>query len=68
MNPRKKALIFEWSEDMEKDFKELKAEFTAGKIDAFPDFDSREPFILTTDWFALNCWYTVSKTRHSGAF
>jgi len=39
---------------MEKDFKELKAEFTAGKIQAYTDFDSKELFVLTTDWSALN--------------
>ena len=52
MNSMKKALKFEWSEDMEKDFKKLKAEFTAGKIQAYPDFDSNKPFALTTDWSA----------------
>ena len=29
------------SDDMEKDFKDLKAEFAAAKIHAFPDFDSK---------------------------
>ena len=52
MNSMKKALKFEWSKDMEKDFKKLKAEFTAGKIQAYPDFDSNKPFALTTDWSA----------------
>jgi len=61
--PRYKALTnpidamnkyFEWSEDIEKDFRELKEEFAAGKIQSYPDFDSNEPFILTADWFALN--------------
>ena len=47
MNFIKKAEKFQWSDDMEKDFKELKAEFTAGKIQAYPDFDSEKPFILT---------------------
>ena len=49
INSMKEGLKFEWSEDMEKDFKELKAEFTAGKIQAYLNFDSSEPFILTTD-------------------
>ena len=48
MNSMKKAMKFEWSEDMEKDFKKLKAEFTAGKIQAFTEFNSRKPFIITT--------------------
>ena len=54
MNSMKKAEKFDWSEDMERDFLELKAEFAAGRIQAYPDFDSSEPFILTTDWSALN--------------
>ena len=45
MNAMKKALKFEWSEDMEKDFKELKAEFTAGRKQAYPDFESKDPFV-----------------------
>ena len=39
---------------MEKDFLELKAEFSVGQIQAYPDFDSDEPFILTMDWLSLN--------------
>ena len=54
MDLMKKALKLEWSNDMEKDFKELKAEFTAWKLQAYLDFDSNEPFILTMDWSALN--------------
>ena len=42
------------AEDMEKDFLELKAGFSAGRMQAYPDFDSDEPFILTTDWLSLN--------------
>ena len=25
-----------------------------GRVHAYPDFDLEEPFILTTDWYALN--------------
>ena len=32
----------------------MKAEFSAGRIQAYPDFDSDEPFILTTDCSSLN--------------
>ena len=53
MNSLKKAEKFLWTEDMEKDFLELKAEFSAGRIQAYPDFDSDDPFILTTDWSSL---------------
>ena len=63
MNSLKKAEKFVWTEDMEKDFLELKAEFSAGRIQAYPDFDSDEPFILSTD-----CRGFVSETRGSGTF
>ena len=45
MNSLKKAEKFVWTGHMEKDF----LEFSAGRIQAYPDFASDEPFILTTD-------------------
>ena len=54
MNSLNKGEKFVWTEDMEKDFLELKEEFSAGRIQAYPDFDSVEPFILTRDWSSLN--------------
>ena len=39
---------------MTKDFLELKAKFSAGHVQVYQDFDLEEPFILTTDWSALN--------------
>ena len=58
MNSLKKVK-FVWTEDMEKDFLELKAEFSAGRIQAYPDFDSDEPFILVV------FKHFVSETRGS---
>ncbi len=52
-----------WTEYMEKDFLELKAEFSAGRIQAYPDFDSDEPFILTTDWSSLNIAGVLSQKQ-----
>ena len=54
MNSLRKAGKFVWTEDMEKDFLELKAEFSAGRIQAYPDFDLDEPLILIMDWSSLN--------------
>ena len=48
---------------MEKDFKEPKAEFATVRIQAYPDFDSAEPFILTTDWSALNIAIVLSQKQ-----
>ena len=63
MNAMRKGVKFEWSEDMEQDFKELKAEFTAGKIQAFTDFNSRKPFIIPTDYSALNIGVILSQKQ-----
>ena len=62
----KKAEHFGWTEDMEKNFIELKAEFSAGRIQAYPDFDSEEPFILTMDWSALNIFGVLSQKHERG--
>ena len=63
MNSLKKEEKFVCTEDMEKEFLELKAEFSAGRIQAFPDFDSDEPFILTTDWSSLNSAGVLSQKQ-----
>ena len=63
MNSFKKAEKFVWTEDMQKDFLELKAEFSAGQIQAYPDFDSDEPFILSTDWSSLNIAGVLSQKQ-----
>ena len=39
---------------MTKDFLKLMAEFSAGHVQVYQDFNLEEPFILTTDWSALN--------------
>ena len=44
---------------------ELKAEFTAGNIQTYPDFDSDKLLILTTDWSALNIAGVLSH-KHEG--
>ena len=54
---RMKAEKFVWTEDIEKDFLELK--FSAGWIQAYPD----EPFILTTDWSSLNIAGVLSQKQ-----
>ena len=63
MNSLKKLEKFVWTEDMEKDFLDLKAEFSAGWIQAYPDFDSDEPFILTMDWLSLNIAGVLSQKQ-----
>ena len=57
---------FELSEDMEKDFRELKEEVTAGKFQGYQGFDFTEPFILTIDWSALNIAGILSRKKGVG--
>ena len=63
MNSMKKEERFDQTDDMEKDFLKLKAEFSARRIQAYQDFDSEEPFILTTDWSALNIARVLSQKQ-----
>ena len=41
----------------------IKGLFTAGKVQAYPDFDSNEPFILTTDLTAFNIASVLSQKQ-----
>ena len=43
-----------WNEEIEQDFIKFKRAFTEGRIQAFPDFRVKDPFILTTDWSKEN--------------
>ena len=67
--PMKKALKFEWSEDMEKDFKELRQSLLQKRSRHIQILTQKSPSF--SPQIALNiakCWYTVSKTGRSGAF
>ena len=46
LNGIKKAEKFQWNEEIERDFVELKKAFMEGGIQAFPDFKVGDPFIL----------------------
>ena len=50
MNAQKKSLKLEWTPSMEREFQQLKEEFEKAPIRAVPDFESAEPFHLTTDY------------------
>jgi deoxyuridine 5'-triphosphate nucleotidohydrolase len=50
MNSQKKAVKLNWTPNMEREFEQLKAEFERAPIRAVPDFESDEPFHLTTDY------------------
>ena len=50
MNSLKKGKVLEWNQELQEDFEALKQQFQEGRIQAYPRYDSEEPFILTTDW------------------
>ena len=50
MNGQKKKDKLEWTDQMSKDFEELKSQFKGAPIRGYPRYDLPEPFILTTDW------------------
>ena len=54
VNSMKKAENFEWLDDMEQDFKELKAEFAVREIQAYA---------LDIGYCIEYCWSTVTKLR-----
>ena len=49
LNGIKKAEKFIWNEEIEREFIQLKEVFTKEGIQAFPDFEIGDPFILTRD-------------------
>ena len=50
----KKVEKFLWNEEIGRDFVELKRAFTKGGVQAFPNFEVGDLFILTTDWSKEN--------------
>lgn len=54
MNSQRRAAKLTWTSKMEENFKKLKAKFKKNPIRAYPDFTSDEPFIVTTDFSAIN--------------
>ena len=49
MNSMRKTDKILWTTDMQQDFEALKQEFQIGRVQAYPDFCSGEPFCVTTD-------------------
>ena len=63
MNSIRKTDKFLWTTDMQQDFKTLKQEFQIGRVQAFPDFCSRVPFRVTTDWSKENIAGILSQNQ-----
>ena len=63
MNAQRSSKKFEWTEQMEKNFKKLKKKFQAMPIRSFPRFDIEEPFQMTTDWSRDNVSAILSQVQ-----
>ena len=65
MNGMRRKKILEWSEQMEESFQILKLKFQGAPIRAVPDFESSEPFELTTD-FSCKAISAILSQRQGG--
>ena len=63
MNAQRSSKKFEWTEQMEKNFKKLKKKFQAMPIRSFPRFDIEDPFQMTTDWSRDNVSAILSQVQ-----
>ena len=64
MNSQRKNKYLEWSKSMEEDFEKLKDAFKNGDIRAYPDYESEEPFLLTTDFSAKALGAILSQVQN----
>ena len=72
MNSQKKSTKLEWTPEMDQQFQQLKEKFKTAPIHAVPDFDSEQPFELTTDYLGRAISAEVDRRHgpekdHSGA-
>ena len=65
MNSLKKVEVedFKWTQQMDHDFKLLKDCFKEAPIRAFPQWNSREPFLLQTDFSGLGLGAVLSQVQ-----
>jgi hypothetical protein len=63
MNAQRKSTKLTWTPVMERKFVELKAEFAKSPIRAYPRYDGKEPFELTTDFSAENVAAILSQQQ-----
>ena len=63
MNSMRCAKKFEWSAEMEKNFKTLKKKFKQMPIRSFPRFDLDSPFQISSDWSKDNVAAVLSQVQ-----
>ena len=54
MNGERNTDVIKWTEEMEKDFADIKEQFGKKPLRAYPDYGNPNPFIVTTDFSAKN--------------
>ena len=64
-NHRNDKQAIEWTEQEMQDFENLKLAFRDQPVRGFPDYDSKEPFILDTDWSSLNMAAVLSQKQNN---
>ena len=63
MNSQKKEKKLTWTDEMEANFKALKAEFTKMPVRSYPDYNSEEPFELALDFSKKNVAAILSQKQ-----
>ena len=63
MNMMKKDKELQWDEKGKANFAELKRLFNQQPVRGYPQYDNPEPFILDTDWSAVNMACVLSQSQ-----
>ena len=63
MNSMRSAKHYEWTAEMEKNFKKLKKKFKEMPIRSYPRFDIPEPFQISSDWSKDNVAAVLSQVQ-----
>ena len=63
MNGQRRQTRLSWSEDLERDFQQLKGEFAKSPVRGYPVYDRKIPFEVTTDFSAGNLAGILSQVQ-----
>ena len=63
MNSQRKEVKLVWNEELEKNFKLLKEEFSKMPVRSYPDYNSDEPFQLAVDFSKENISAILSQVQ-----
>ena len=64
MNKAKQDKIVNWDKKMKNKFEMLKMKFKSGPVRGYPDYKNPEPFIVDTDFSAINMAAVLSQKQH----